>query len=214
MRKRVFGAVLTAALFAGLLTGGCGSSENESKNDQEQAGAQESGAQDGMSTQTDNTAAQTAARQAVLQTFEAVTLDGDAYTQENLSEKDVTLINFWSLTCGPCIAEMPDIAAFAASLPENVQVITVCLDGAYDKEAANEILDDAGFEGVTLLSGDGDFESLCAQIMYTPTTVVVDTEGNLAGEVIIGGQEDLAKTYTDAVNDALISLGKEEIDLT
>lgn len=209
MRKRVFGVLLTAALFAGLLTSGCGSSGNEPGNDQ----AQEGGSSD-VSTQTDHTAAETAARQAVLQTFEAVTLDGDAYTQENLSQKDVTLINFWSLTCGPCIAEMPDIAAFAASLPENVQVITVCLDGAYDKEAANEILDDAGFEGVTLLSGDGDFEALCAQIMYTPTTVVVDADGNLAGDVIIGGQEDLAKTYADAINEALTSLGKEEIDLT
>ena len=38
-----------------------------------------------------------------LQSFEAETLDGGSFTQEDLSERDVTIFNFWALTCGPCI---------------------------------------------------------------------------------------------------------------
>lgn len=145
--------------------------------------------------------------------FEAETLDGAAFTQDNLSDKDVTVINFWSVTCGPCIAEMPALARLSESLPDNVQVLTVCLDGGDYQEDASGILSQAGFQGITLLSGDGDFEKVCREIQYTPTTIFVDKDGNTSSEVIIGGQEDLAESYTDAINSILKSKGKEKISV-
>lgn len=146
-----------------------------------------------------------------LKSFEAETLDGDAFTQADLAEKDVTIINFWSVLCGPCIEEMPDIAEFEKTVPENIGVITVCLDGSIDTESVKNILKDAGYEGTTLLTGTGDFQKICENIQYTPTTIVVDKEGNIVGEEIIGRQKDLETTYTDAVNDVLRKMGKEEI---
>lgn len=125
----------------------------------------------------------------------------------------MTIINFWALTCPPCIAEMPELAALEKALPENVQLITVCLDGAGDKESTKSILEDAGFEGVTLITGDGDLGALCGNIRYTPTTVLVNGEGNLVGDAIIGGQEALAESYLLAVNTALKAEGKAEISL-
>lgn len=146
-----------------------------------------------------------------LQSFEAGTLDGGTFTQEDIAAKDVTIVNFWSLTCGPCIEEMPDIAEFAKTLPDNVQLITVCLDGSSNTENAKGILQEAGFEGVTLISGTGDIQKVCGNIQYTPTTIVVDKDGNIIGEEIIGKREDLADVYTDAVNYALKGMGKAEI---
>lgn len=146
-----------------------------------------------------------------LKSFNAETLDGLDYTQEDLAKKDVTVFHFWALTCAPCIREMPDIAEFAKSLPENVQLITVCLDGGYDQEGAKSVLKEAGYEGLTLLSGDGDFQKLCYEIQYTPTTIVVDKDGNMIGEEIIGAQENLTRVYTDAINEALSSMGKAEL---
>ena len=108
-----------------------------------------------------------------MKSFTAATLDGGSFSQEDIAAKDVTVINFWSLMCGPCVEEMPDLAAFAKVLPDNVQVVTVCLDGTGDEESAKGILSEAGYEGVTLLSGDGDFKGLCDNIQYTPTTVLV-----------------------------------------
>lgn len=81
------------------------------------------------------------------------------------------------------------------------------------KKAPRAFLSEAGYEGVTLLSGDGDFKGLCDNIQYTPTTVLVDAEGNLMGDAIIGGQEDLSGTFLTAVNAALKSSGKAEIGL-
>lgn len=148
----------------------------------------------------------------ILKDFEAETLEGGVFTQTDLAAKDVTLFNFWSLMCSPCIEEMPDIAAFEKSLPDNIGLVTVCLDGSTDVETVKQILSEAGYEGVTLLSGSGDFERCSDAIQYTPTTIVVDKEGNMIGKAIIGGQEDLDKTFTEAVNAALKSMGKAEMN--
>ena len=151
------------------------------------------------------------AQKGFLKSFEAKALNGDSFTQDDLAESDVTIFNFWALTCGPCIEEMPALAAYGRSLPEHVRLITVCLDGAGDVEGTKSVLQEAGYEGTTLVGGDGDFEKLCRAIMYTPTTLLVDRDGNILGDAIVGGQRNLEKTYTDAVNQALRSMGKDAI---
>lgn len=148
-----------------------------------------------------------------LKVFTADTLGNGTFTQEDLMEKDVTVINFWSLLCGPCIEEMPDIAAFERALPDNVQILTACLDGREAQEEVEAVLEEAGFEGTTLLDGDGDYQELCGMIQYTPTTVFIDKEGNMVGDFMIGGQEDLAASYGEAINDVLELSGKEGMDL-
>lgn len=143
--------------------------------------------------------------------FTAVTLDGGEYTSDDFSEADVTVINIWSTTCGPCIREMPEIAEYAKTLPDNVKLITWCLDGAYDYEYTKELLSSLGYEGITLIGGDGDLEKMYFDIMYTPTTLFVDSDGNIVGEALIGSPEKLAETYTELINKTLNALGKEEM---
>ena len=148
-----------------------------------------------------------------LNTFEAKTLNDETFTQSDFSDKDVTVINFWSLLCGPCIEEMPDIAEFSKKLPDNIQMITVCLDGEYDTEITKQILEESGFNGVTLLTGDGDFQKIYTEIQYTPTSIFVDKYGNIVGDAIIGGQRNFAESYTEAINNILKSMGKEAISI-
>lgn len=143
--------------------------------------------------------------------FTAVTLDGGEYTADDFSEADVTVINIWSTTCGPCIREMPEIAEYEKTLPDNIKLITWCLDGAYDSEYTKELLSSLGYEGITLIGGDGDLEKMYFDIMYTPTTLFVDSDGNIVGEALIGSPEKLAETYTELINKTLKALGKEEM---
>lgn len=207
--------VLGIGLICGMLLNGCAGKneesqssdtkqENMSKPVSEQAEPQSSVEQEQSPQQTDS-------EQEGLKSFTATTLDGSTISQEEIKEKDVTIIHFWATTCGPCIVEMPDLAEFADSLPENVQLITVCLDGLFDMEGAKSIVDEAGFQGITLITGEGDFRKICERVLYTPTTITVNQEGIIVGDPIIGGQQDLAKTYTDAVNVVLQSMGKAEI---
>ena len=148
-----------------------------------------------------------------LTSFTAGTLDGGSFTQDDIAAMDVTVINFWALTCAPCVQEMPDLAAFAAALPDNVQLITVCLDGIGNEDTVSSILNYSGFDGVTLISGDGDLQSLCGNLMYTPTTVFVNSDGELVGDELIGRQQDLAGSYTAAINKVLSAEGKAEISV-
>ena len=148
-----------------------------------------------------------------LESFTAETLDGGTFTQEDIVAKDVTVINFWATTCGPCISEMPELAAFAEALPENVQLVTVCLDGLGNEETVSMYLEEAGYTGATLVSGDGDFLTLCGQIVYTPTTVFLDAEGTLAVDPVVGGRESLAADYLAAVNAVLTAGGKDAVQL-
>ena len=144
--------------------------------------------------------------------FTAKTLDGKVFTAADFAAADVTVINIWSTTCGPCIHEIPNIASYAASLPDNVQVMTWCLDAEVspDADKITGFLADCGFDGVTLTSGDGDMQSLYSSLRYTPTTVFVDSTGKMVSEPIIGAV-DIKTIYTEHINAALETLGKDKI---
>lgn len=148
-----------------------------------------------------------------LNKFQAAALDGSEFTQDDFADRDVTVINFWALTCGPCIAEMPDLAELEKALPDNVQLITVCLDGGGSEELVEYVLEESGFEGITLVWGDGDLVTLSSELRYTPTTVFVDAEGNMAGDIVVGGKENLSEFYSQRINDILTGMGKAEISI-
>lgn len=143
-----------------------------------------------------------------LKTFTAETLDGGAFTAEDFAKYDLTVLNIWATYCGPCISEMPQLAAFAKTLPENVRLITLCLDVGTSAETAEKILETAGYDGVTLIRGDGDLIPLLKKIIYVPTTLFLDAEGNVVGSEIIGSPSDLTEAYASHINEALNALGK------
>lgn len=146
-----------------------------------------------------------------LHSFAAQTADGTAFGPADLAEADLTVINMWATFCGPCIGEMPELAALEQALPDNVRFITFCLDAETERNAMQSILDDAGFTGVTLVFGDGDLEKLMMQTMYVPTTVFVDGAGNMARRELIGSPENVEETYRAAINEALTNMGKEPL---
>ena len=147
-----------------------------------------------------------------LHAFTAQTLDGGTFSEKDLTGKDLTVINIWQTTCAPCIEEMPELASLAASLPDNVSLITWCLDGLDEKETVDEIMKESGFANSTIISGDGDLTELYRALMYTPTTVALDADGNMVGEPLIGSPEDAKEAYKDYINQALNAIGKEPVE--
>lgn len=206
--RKIYSLLVIACLLAAILPGCSGKTPDEAVN--APANANEAEAEPAAEPEESGG---TASQLGSLASFTAGTLDGDTFTQADLQEKDVTIINFWSLTCRPCIAEMPDLAAYAKALPDNVQLITVCLDGSGNEDITKEVLQNAGFDGVTLISGSGDLVDLCSNLMYTPTTLFADSDGQLAGDPITGMQADLPGVYTAAVNQVLAAGGKAEISV-
>lgn len=210
MKKEKWTALLlTAVLAVSLWSAGCSASA---------PGASSGGAPDSLSDSASDSADSPAEGDTLgLRSFSAVTLAGDSFTQDDLASKDLTVLNFWGTYCQPCIEEMPYLAKFAKALPENVQLITVCVDAQIAPDEARDLLAQAEFEGITLVDGSGDFSALLENVQAIPTTVFVDGAGNLGSKAVVGGgyddYEEFCETFLSAVNGALKESGKAEISL-
>lgn len=147
-----------------------------------------------------------------LQSFTANTLDGGQFTEADLAEKDVTVLNIWATTCPPCIEEMGELGRFEKNLPENVRLMTWCLDAEYsaNKDDIPGFLDRMGYEGITLTSGDGDLMNVYGALMYTPTTLLYGSDGALLAEPLIGAGR-VTERYTEAINAALAAKGLDPL---
>ena len=116
--------LLCAAASAALLATGCAQKTNPPAASSQPAQSQPAQSQSSQSGSGADSPAGTASMLGSLQSFTALTLDGESFTQDDIAAKDITVLNFWALTCPPCIAEMPELASFAGALPDNVQVVT------------------------------------------------------------------------------------------
>lgn len=143
-----------------------------------------------------------------LTNFTGTTIDDNKVTQDLFSGKDLTILNVWATWCTFCVEEMPELAAYASELPENIQLITFCTDGTEAEEEARKILDESGMsdQGVlTLMSGTEDLETLNSQVVYLPTTLFLNSKGEIIGEAMVGGQQDLKESLDKYVQEALNS---------
>lgn len=130
--------------------------------------------------------------------FGGTAVDGSDIPADFYTEKDVTVINVWATYCGPCIQEMPALAQWHASLPDNVQIIGIISDMMEGQDAgtAKAILEQNGVQFTNLLVNESMY-TLLSMCSYVPTTFIVDRNGQLIGDPIIGAD---VQGYIDAVN--------------
>lgn len=145
----------------------------------------------------------TAARLAV-PAFTTQDLDGNTVTNALFSRADVTVLNVWGTFCPPCIAEMPELGAWADAMPKNVQIVGLISDvrAKTDKDGiadARKILSDAHANFVNLIA-NADFSSFLQGVQFVPTTFLVDRDGVVIGEPIVGAQ---VPRYKQAVENYL-----------
>ena len=123
--------------------------------------------------------------------FETVDLNGNTVTNEILYNKDLTVVNVWGTFCNPCIDEMPDLAEWSESMPENVQLIGLVsdlnsADDADTLELAQAICEATGAEVYTSLVANEYFTDLLSGVVGVPTTFFVDSTGAIVGDPIVG----------------------------
>ena len=125
--------------------------------------------------------------------FEGKDLDGNTVKSDELfSANAVTVVNFWFTTCNPCVGELSDLDALNKELAEKggslIGVNTFTLDG--DEAAISEAKDVLAKKGATYqnvyFNSDGEAGKFTTNIFAYPTTYVVDRNGNIVGEPIVG----------------------------
>lgn len=145
-----------------------------------------------------------------IQDFASTTLDGEIFDQDSLKDYDLTVIDFWADWCGPCVRNMPNLAELYKKMPENVQIVTYCADGSQEK--IMQIMDEAGYEGITIIRSEGDLADVVSQLLGYPTTIFFDSEGRQVGTAMLGAPEDdYESTYIEEINTILEAMGKDTI---
>ena len=144
--------------------------------------------------------------------FEGKDLDGNPVKSDELfSANAVTVVNFWFTTCNPCVGELAELDALNKELAEKggslIGVNTFTLDG--DKAAISEAKDvlakkNATYQNVYFAS-DGEAGKFTENIFAYPTTYVVDRNGNIVGEPIVGAitEKNQAEKLQKLIDQAL-----------
>ena len=144
--------------------------------------------------------------------FDGKDLAGNEVKSSTLfGENTVTVVNFWFTTCSPCVGELAELEALNKQLAEKggavVGINSFTLDG--DKTAIAEAKDILTKKGVSYKNIWFDSKSEAGKFtsgLYSyPTTYVVDKNGNIVGEPIVGaitGQKQ-AQTLQKLIDQAI-----------
>ena len=89
-----------------------------------------------------------------LSSFQTADLNGNTVTQDIFKDYEVTMINIWGTGCGPCREEMPELQAAFEQLPENANIIGLCVDGEENGELAAAITEKTGVKFTQLVMSE------------------------------------------------------------
>ena len=125
--------------------------------------------------------------------FSGKDFDGNSVDESLFSKNAVTVVNFWFTGCKPCVAELSKLNELNDAIKsmggEVVGINTETFDGNEDaiKEAAS-ILESQGAKYRNLsIDSDSDAGKYASSIMAFPTTILVDRNGNIVGDPMLGG---------------------------
>ncbi|MGN0778487.1 MAG: TlpA family protein disulfide reductase [Aristaeellaceae bacterium] len=122
--------------------------------------------------------------------FATSDIAGNEVTEAIFAGKDLTVFHIWGTYCTPCISEMPDIGVWVREMPENVQFIGLLVDvHSGDTKLislAETILSKANADFTNLMMTDELSDYLDERVTGVPTTIFVNSNGELVGDIILG----------------------------
>jgi thiol-disulfide isomerase/thioredoxin len=112
----------------------------------------------------------------------------------------VVLLNFWSSTCSPCVAEFPLLQELEKSCGANLVIIGI--SGGVERKQLDDMVIAKKVDWTQVFDGkgfDGDVFSLY-NVLGTPTNIVLDRTGKIVFRDFGSGRESELRK---AINDAL-----------
>ena len=143
--------------------------------------------------------------------FSGKDLDGNDVDNSIFSQNAVTLVNLWFSTCKPCVEELSNLNQLNEDLKAKggavIGINTDTLDGNEDAIAeAQSILSEKGASYQNIyFPWESDAGNMLSQIFSFPTTLLVDRNGNIIGDPIVGGvtSDEVMKEVTSRIDEIL-----------
>ena len=115
--------------------------------------------------------------------FSTTDREDNAWDESCFQQAELTMINFWAPWCPPCVGEMPELEKLYESYAEQGFTILGVYSTADREDEVDAVLAECGTT-YPILHDCPDFDVF--QSGYVPTTVFVDSRGQLVGEMQIG----------------------------
>lgn len=138
---------------------------------------------------------------------------GSKVTSSVFSNAEVTMVNIWATFCGPCVREMPDLAALADEYDsKGLQIVGIVLDSADSSgnvdsaivEEAKGIVKDTGADYKHLIPSTGMYSAYLKKVSSVPTTVFLNSDGEQIGKAYVGSKSksEWAKIFDEVLKEA------------
>ena len=143
--------------------------------------------------------------------FEGNDLDKNKVDSSIFSENAVTVVNFWFNDCKPCVEELSEMNALNDRIREQggevIGVNVGTLDGNEENIAtAKQILETKGAKYRNIyFDSNSDAGKFALGVTAFPTTYVIDRNGNIVGEALLGGidNDDNLNTLQNTIDEVL-----------
>lgn len=145
--------------------------------------------------------------------FRASDIYGGARDESVFSDHKLTMVNIWTTFCGPCLDEMPELAALGREYEKSgVRIVGIVLDtlmpdgsiSMSQVKRARELVEITGADYLHLLPSDDLISAKLADVNPVPETVFVDSSGNVVGRSYLGSRsgEEWTKIIDELLEDA------------
>jgi thiol-disulfide isomerase/thioredoxin len=136
--------------------------------------------------------------------FETEDIYGNTVDDDVFKDKPVTFICYWATWCPPCVNELPDMQGLVDKYGDNVNFMSIVIDYSDDPDQVTQLCEQYmnSFINVQDLDSNlsGAFDS-----GYVPTSLIVDSDGNIMEEQMVGAY---GSGYGDYIEDALRAVGE------
>lgn len=121
--------------------------------------------------------------------FDTKTIDKKEISSDVFKDYKLTMVNIWASYCDNCIEEIPELESLYQEMKgKNVNIVGVIgdLPDFSDEKLAIEILKTQGATFTNIIPDESLKTGFLNTIEVVPTTVFVDSKGNIMGDPIIG----------------------------
>lgn len=198
--------LLTILLATVLLTGCAGDAGNDNVTNN---ASQESTQTDGTNSEGTDSEGTDSEGEVYVLNFEANTIEGESLTSECFADSKLTMINVWATYCNPCLSEMPDLGAIAASYDTaDFRIIGIVSDVVEDADEetigyAKELIAETEANYPHLLLNESLYVNLVGAVDSVPTTFFINQKGEMLGYVIGAQSKDV---WEGIINDLLAEM--------